>query len=161
MARIPEAQIARPKSEVSVERLIEAAGIELKQAGKDKLGRRPWHEDDTASLVVTPARNLWHCFGCEPSNGVKSRFEGHTDREEHGLGNRKNALNPSAGALQWTAFACSPTISFQACGSLFGQMLDGERRSVGKPDDQFQPAAHRFNVAAQRGEQHVATLFQA
>ncbi|CAG0970027.1 hypothetical protein BURK2_01227 [Burkholderiales bacterium] len=45
MARIPEAQIARLKSEVSVERLIEAAGIELKQAGKDKLGRCPWHED--------------------------------------------------------------------------------------------------------------------
>ncbi|KAB2844696.1 MAG: toprim domain-containing protein [Burkholderiales bacterium] len=69
MARIPEAEIARLKSEVSVERLIEAAGIELKQAGKDLLGRCPWHEDDSASLVVTPAKNLWHCFGCGLGGG--------------------------------------------------------------------------------------------
>ena len=69
MARIPEAEIARLKSEVSVEHLIEAAGIELKQAGKDKLGRCPWHEDDSASLVVTPAKNLWHCFGCGLGGG--------------------------------------------------------------------------------------------
>jgi hypothetical protein len=39
MARIPEAEIERLKSEVSVERLVEAAGIELKKAGKDLIGR--------------------------------------------------------------------------------------------------------------------------
>ena len=33
MARIPEAEIERLKSEVSVERLVEASGIELKKAG--------------------------------------------------------------------------------------------------------------------------------
>jgi len=26
------------------------------------LGRCPFHEDATASLVVTPGKNLWHCF---------------------------------------------------------------------------------------------------
>lgn len=69
MARIPEADIKRLKEEVSVERLIEASGIELKRAGKDKQGRCPFHEDDTASLVVTPAKNLWHCFGCGVGGG--------------------------------------------------------------------------------------------
>ncbi|TAK40701.1 MAG: toprim domain-containing protein [Betaproteobacteria bacterium] len=69
MARIPEAEIERLKEEVSVERLIEASGIELKKAGKDKLGRCPFHEDDTASLVVTSAKNLWHCFGCGIGGG--------------------------------------------------------------------------------------------
>ncbi|MDP3515230.1 MAG: CHC2 zinc finger domain-containing protein, partial [Sulfuritalea sp.] len=69
MARIPEAEIERLKNEVSVERLIEASGIELKKAGKDKQGRCPFHEDDTASLVVTPAKNLWHCFGCGVGGG--------------------------------------------------------------------------------------------
>jgi DNA primase len=39
MARIPEAEIERLKSEVQVERLIEGCGIELKRAGKDLLGR--------------------------------------------------------------------------------------------------------------------------
>lgn len=69
MARIPETEIERLKSEVSVERLVEASGIELKKAGKDLLGRCPFHEDDTASLVVTPSKNLWHCFGCGIGGG--------------------------------------------------------------------------------------------
>ena len=38
MARIPEAEIERLRSEVEVVRLIEAAGIELKRGGKDLLG---------------------------------------------------------------------------------------------------------------------------
>lgn len=69
MARIPEAEIERLKNEVGVERLVETSGIELKKAGKDLLGRCPFHEDDTASLVVTPAKNLWHCFGCGIGGG--------------------------------------------------------------------------------------------
>jgi len=69
MARIPEHEIARLKAEVSVERLVEASGIELKTAGKDRLGKCPFHADDTASLVVTPAKNLWHCFGCGAGGG--------------------------------------------------------------------------------------------
>ncbi len=36
MARIPENEIERLKSEVSVQRLIEAAGIELKKSGEDQ-----------------------------------------------------------------------------------------------------------------------------
>jgi DNA primase len=69
MARIPQAEIERLKNEVSVERLIESSGIELKKAGKDRIGRCPFHADDTASLVVTPAKNLWHCFGCQIGGG--------------------------------------------------------------------------------------------
>jgi DNA primase len=69
MARIPETEIERLKMEVSVERLVEASGIELKKAGKDLIACCPFHEDDTASLVVTPAKNLWHCFGCGAAGG--------------------------------------------------------------------------------------------
>jgi DNA primase len=69
MARIPESEIERLRSQVSVERLVEASGIELKRGGKDLVGRCPFHEDDTASLVVTPSKNLWHCFGCGAGGG--------------------------------------------------------------------------------------------
>ena len=69
MPRIPDIEIERLKAEVSVERLVEASGIELKRGGKDMLGRCPFHEDDTASLVVTPGKNLWHCFGCGVGGG--------------------------------------------------------------------------------------------
>ncbi len=69
MARIPESDIERLKNEVSVERLVESAGIELKKAGKDQIGHCPFHEDSEPSLVVTPAKNLWHCFGCQIGGG--------------------------------------------------------------------------------------------
>ncbi len=69
MPRIPEPEIERLKIEVSVERLVAASGTLLKKSGKDWLGRCPFHEDDTASLVVTPGKNLWHCFGCGIGGG--------------------------------------------------------------------------------------------
>jgi DNA primase len=69
MARIPQAEIERLKSEISVERLVESAGVTLRRGGKDLLGRCPFHEDDEASLVVTPAKNLWHCFACQVGGG--------------------------------------------------------------------------------------------
>ena len=70
MARIPESDIQRLKDEISVQRLVESAGVELKKTGKDWAGICPFHADDTASLVITPAKNLWHCFGCQIGGGV-------------------------------------------------------------------------------------------
>jgi DNA primase len=69
MARIPEAEIERLKNEISVQRLVEAAGIALTKSGKDFIGHCPFHEDEKPSLVVTPAKNLWHCFGCQIGGG--------------------------------------------------------------------------------------------
>jgi DNA primase len=69
MARIPDIELERLKSEVSVARLVEGSGIELKRSGKDWVAKCPLHEDATASLVVTPAKNLWHCFGCGAAGG--------------------------------------------------------------------------------------------
>jgi DNA primase len=58
MARISDQVLERLKSEVSVARLVEGSGIELKTSGKDLLGRCPFHEDDTA-LVVGQRVGLW------------------------------------------------------------------------------------------------------
>ncbi|MFO0467490.1 MAG: CHC2 zinc finger domain-containing protein, partial [bacterium] len=30
----------------------------------------PFHDDDTPSFVVTPAKGLWHCFGCDAGGDV-------------------------------------------------------------------------------------------
>jgi DNA primase len=70
MARIPDTDLQRLKDEISVQRLIESAGVELKKTGKDWAGKCPFHADDTASLVITPSKNLWHCFGCQVGGGV-------------------------------------------------------------------------------------------
>ena len=69
MARIPDTEVQRLKDEIAVQRLVEAAGVALKKTGKDWAGCCPFHDDDTASLVVTPAKNLWHCFGCQVGGG--------------------------------------------------------------------------------------------
>src|SRR5208283_247199 len=63
MARIPDEEIERLKREVSLQRLVEARGIELKRHGKNLVGRCPFHDDRTPSLVVTTDNNTWHCMG--------------------------------------------------------------------------------------------------
>lgn len=69
MARIPDSMIDKIKAEVAVERLVESSGIVLGKSGKDRIGRCPFHDDGEPSLVVTPAKNLWHCFGCQTGGG--------------------------------------------------------------------------------------------
>jgi DNA primase catalytic core len=69
VARIPEEEIARIKREVSLERLCEARGIELKRHGADLVGLCPFHDDKNPSLVVTRATNLWHCLGACAAGG--------------------------------------------------------------------------------------------
>jgi DNA primase len=69
MARIPESEIDQLKAEVSLVRLIEARGIALTRQGKDFAARCPFHRDDTPSLIVTPSKNLYHCFGCGAAGG--------------------------------------------------------------------------------------------
>jgi DNA primase len=71
MARIPDHEIERLKQEVSVQRLVEARGIELKRHGADLLGLCPLHDDHEPSLVVSPKKNLWHCLGaCQTGGSV-------------------------------------------------------------------------------------------
>jgi len=69
MARIPDADIERMKAEVSLVRLVEASGVTLEKRGADHVGRCPFHDDKTPSLVVTPAKNLWRCFGACDAGG--------------------------------------------------------------------------------------------
>jgi DNA primase len=71
MARIPAAEIERLKREVSLERLAEARGVRLERHGADLIGLCPFHDDRSPSLVVTPAKNLWHCLGaCQAGGSV-------------------------------------------------------------------------------------------
>src|SRR5580704_943087 len=63
MARIPDGVIERLKAEVSVQRLAEAREVVFTRHGADLIGRCPFHEAKTPSLVVTPSKNLSHCLG--------------------------------------------------------------------------------------------------
>jgi len=70
MARIPAEVVERLKTEVSLQRLAEARGVQLKRHGADLIGCCPFHEDRTPSLVITPAKNLWHCLGACQAGGT-------------------------------------------------------------------------------------------
>ena len=71
MPRIPEDLVERIKAEVSIVFLVERSGVTLKKLGENLVGRCRHHEDDTASLVVTPSKNLFHCMGaCQKGGSV-------------------------------------------------------------------------------------------
>ena len=71
MPRIPEIELERIKQTVSVQRLVEAKGVELKRHGGDLIGKCPFHDDSTPSFVVSPKNNLWHCMGaCQTGGSV-------------------------------------------------------------------------------------------
>jgi DNA primase catalytic core len=70
MARIPEVEIERLKHEVSLERLVESAGVKLTRHGADLMGLCPFHDDREPSLVISPKKNLWHCLGACQAGGT-------------------------------------------------------------------------------------------
>jgi len=71
MARIPEQEIERLKAEIAIERLAAIQGIALKRHGQDLIGLCPFHDDTEPSLVISPAKNLWHCLGaCQCGGSV-------------------------------------------------------------------------------------------
>jgi DNA primase catalytic core len=105
MARIPEAEIERLKREIALERLVEARGVVLKRKGADLVGRCPFgtHADAEPSFVVTPAKNLWHCFGCQQGGSVIDwvmKTEGVSFRHAVELLREDNASRATAAGMQ-------------------------------------------------------------
>ena len=64
MPRIPDIELERLKTDVSLVRLIESQGHTLTKRGKDWVMRCVFHEEETPSLSISESKNLYHCFGC-------------------------------------------------------------------------------------------------
>jgi len=78
--RIPDELIDRIKQATDLVAVIQQpVGLNtdlLRKTGQVYKGRCPFHEEKTPSFAVTPAENLWHCFGCDTGGDVIRFVEG-------------------------------------------------------------------------------------
>ncbi len=72
MARIPEETIQQVLSATNIVDLV-GKYVKLKRDGPGFKGLCPFHTEKTPSFTVSPARNMYHCFGCG-AGGTAIRF---------------------------------------------------------------------------------------
>jgi DNA primase len=63
--------ITQIKEKIEITHLI-GDYLPLKKTGKNYVANCPFHKDDTPSFHVSPALNIFHCFGCGKSGDVIS-----------------------------------------------------------------------------------------
>jgi DNA primase len=66
---ISDGVINQIKEKIDIAHLI-GDYLSLKKAGKNYIANCPFHKDDTPSFNVSPALNIFHCFGCGKSGDV-------------------------------------------------------------------------------------------
>jgi DNA primase len=62
--------IERIKGASDLAGVMAERGIELRKKGRVLVARCPFHEEKTPSFTVTPAKGLYHCFGCGAAGDV-------------------------------------------------------------------------------------------
>jgi DNA primase len=69
MARIPQTKIEEIESASDIVSAI-TRYVSLKKAGKNFKGLCPFHKEKTPSFIVSPEKQIYHCFGCGKGGNV-------------------------------------------------------------------------------------------
>ncbi|MBD8224678.1 CHC2 zinc finger domain-containing protein, partial [Pantoea agglomerans] len=77
--RMTPAELDRLKRDVSLVAVAQSQGHKLRKQGKDFAVFCPFHAEKTPSCVISPAKNLYHCFGCNAGGSVLDWLQ-HTER---------------------------------------------------------------------------------
>ncbi|URG49845.1 toprim domain-containing protein [Pectobacterium quasiaquaticum] len=70
MVRIPESELQHLKAAVSLVEVVRAQGRKVVKRGKGWVVLCPFHQENTPSCVISPEKNLYHCFGCDAGGSV-------------------------------------------------------------------------------------------
>ena len=71
MARIPQDIIERVRDSADIVDVV-SQYVELKQRGANYFGLCPFHSEKTPSFSVAPAKQIYHCFGCNSGGNIFS-----------------------------------------------------------------------------------------
>jgi len=50
--------------------VVTSYGIKTREQGRQHVALCPFHSEKEPSFVITPDKNLWHCFGCDKGGSV-------------------------------------------------------------------------------------------
>ena len=69
MVKIPQSKIDEIQSSANLVSYV-SRYVNLKQSGKNFKGLCPFHKEKTPSFIVSPEKQIYHCFGCGKGGNV-------------------------------------------------------------------------------------------
>ncbi len=112
LLRISREQIEAIKSRVDLATVAAERGVALHRRGQHLFALCPFHSEKTPSFVVTPARRLFHCFGC----GVGGDVIGFVVRHDRLSFPDAVRLLAARAGVELTAHVSAPTRDEDVCG---------------------------------------------